>query len=119
MRDRRSTAADSSDMRVTCLPALRWAALNSPKLSTKFCMSSMVCIFLLLLVAFWYSPTKSYTSRIALHQFLMRRTTAPSLPSKVNPLQKPKLAGRSNDMTQCAKAHISANIRHYHVKIVR
>lgn len=35
-----STKRDSSDISVTCLPAFRWAALNSLKFSTKFCNSS-------------------------------------------------------------------------------
>ena len=59
MRERASTCLDSSPMRVTCLPALRCAALNSPKPSTKFCMSSMVFSVRLLLVCRWYSSTSS------------------------------------------------------------
>ncbi len=59
MRERASTAEDSSDMRVTCLPALRCTAEKSENPSMKFCMSSMVERLRLLLVAFWYTSTSS------------------------------------------------------------
>lgn len=59
---RASTTRDSSDMSVTCLPALRCAALNSLKFSTKFCMSSMVATFLVVAVWLWNASTSSFTA---------------------------------------------------------